>query len=59
MRRQPLTAEEQDEVWRRYRAGASLRSIDRALGWPQRRTWAYVASRGGANLKRLLIVLLS
>jgi transposase, IS30 family len=47
MRRQPLTVEEQDEVWRRYRVGASLRSIDRALGWPQRRTWAYIASRGG------------
>lgn len=47
MRRTPLTAEEEAEVWERYRGGASLRSIDRALGRPARSTWSFVASRGG------------
>ena len=47
MRRTPLTAEEQTEVWRRYRAGASLRSIDRALGRRTSIAWEFVASSGG------------
>ena len=47
MERSPLTAEEQAEVWRRYRVGASLRSIDRALGRQTSTAWAFVASTGG------------
>ena len=43
MVRSPLTVQEQQEIWREYGAGASLRSIkharrERALGSLQRRT---------------------
>src|SRR5437016_4378282 len=47
MRRTPLTAEEQAEVWRRYRAGASLRSISLSLDRPTRTAWEFVACTGG------------
>ena len=42
-----LTAQEQAEVWRRYRAGDSLRSISRALGRSMEALRRLVASTGG------------
>ena len=47
MVRSALTAEEKTEIWRRYRAGASLRSIHQALGRAGRTVWLFVASSGG------------
>jgi len=47
MVRSALTAEDKAEIWRRYRGGASLRSIHRALGRSGRTVWVFVASTGG------------
>jgi len=47
MVRSSLTTEEKAEIWRRYRGGASLRSIHRALGRNGRTVWRFVASTGG------------
>ena len=47
MVRSGLTAEEKAEIWRRYRGGASLRAIHRALGRAGRTVWGFVASTGG------------
>jgi IS30 family transposase len=47
MIRSALTAEEKTEIWRRYREGASLRSIHQALGRAGRTVWQFVASSGG------------
>jgi IS30 family transposase len=47
MARSSLTTEEQAEIWRRYRGGASLRSIHQALGRNGRTVWRFVASTGG------------
>src|SRR5258708_2653494 len=43
-----LTAAEKAEIWRRYRGGASLRSIHLALGRGSRTVWLFVASTGGS-----------
>ena len=47
MVRSAMTTEEKEEIWRRYRAGASLRSIHRALGRSGKAVWDFVASTGG------------
>ncbi len=48
MRTFGLTAEQQDEVWRRWRAGESLRAITRSLGLNRPATVrGFVASTGG------------
>jgi IS30 family transposase len=47
MKRSPLTVEERDEVWRRYRIGMSLRSISKAMGWATWTAHSVVASTGG------------
>ena len=47
MVRSSLTTEEKAEIWRRYRGGASLRSIHQALGRNGRTVWRFVASTGG------------
>ena len=47
MVRSAMTTEEKEEIWRRYRAGASPRSIDRALGRSGKAVWDFVASTGG------------
>jgi IS30 family transposase len=47
MKRSPLTAEEQDEVWRPYRRGMSLRSIGKAMGLPTWTAHSIVAFTGG------------
>jgi transposase, IS30 family len=49
MVRTALTAQEQAELWRGYRAGASLRSISRALGRPMDALRVLVASTGGRH----------
>ncbi len=47
MRQPALTTEERAEVWRLYRTGASLRSIDRTLGRRVSTSWKVVAATGG------------
>ena len=47
MVRSVLTDEEKAEIWRRYRGGASLRSIHQAMGRGSRTVWLFVASTGG------------
>ena len=47
MVRSSLTTEEKAEIWKRYRRGASLRSIHQALGRNGRTVWRFVASTGG------------
>ncbi len=47
MVRSALTAQEKAEIWRGYRAGASLRSISRTLGRPMDALRMLVASTGG------------
>jgi IS30 family transposase len=47
MVRSAMTTEEKEEIWRRYRAGASLRSIHQALGRSSKAVWDFVASTGG------------
>jgi IS30 family transposase len=47
MVRSPMTTEEKAEIWRRYRGGASLRSIHQALGRGGKTVWNFVASTGG------------
>ena len=47
MVRSALTAQEKAEIWRRYRAGNSLRSISRALGRSMEALRSLVASTGG------------
>src|SRR3990172_4275491 len=47
MRNASWTAQERAEVWRRYRTGASLRSISRVLGRSTHTAWALVAATGG------------
>ncbi len=50
MRTFGLTAERQDEVWRRWRAGESLRAITRSLGLNRPATVrSFVASTGGVR----------
>jgi IS30 family transposase len=45
--RTALTAEDKAEIWRRYRGGASLRSIHQALGRAGKTVWSFVAITGG------------
>ena len=47
MVRSALTVQEKAEIWRRYRAGDSLRSISRALGRSMEALRMLVASTGG------------
>jgi len=47
MVRSALTAQEKVEIWRRYRAGNSLRAISRALGRSMEALRSLVASTGG------------
>src|SRR6266571_4782405 len=47
MVRSSMTTEEKAEIWRRYRGGASLRSIHQALGRSGKTVWDFVASTGG------------
>ena len=47
MTRPAMTTEEKAEIWRRYRSGASLRSIHQALGRAGKTVWSFVASTGG------------
>src|SRR5215207_9169521 len=47
MVRSALTLQEKAEIWRRYRAGESLRSISRALGRSMEALRMLVASTGG------------
>ena len=47
MVRSALTVQEKAEIWRRYRAGNSLRSISRGLGRSMEALRALVASTGG------------
>ena len=47
MTRSALTAQEKAEIWRQYRAGASLRSISRELGRPIDRLRTLIALTGG------------
>jgi IS30 family transposase len=47
MVRSALTVQEKAEIWRRYRAGESLRSITRALGRSMEALRMLVASTGG------------
>src|SRR4051812_23229157 len=47
MVRSALTVQEKAEIWRRYRAGESLRSISRVMGRSMEALRALVASSGG------------
>jgi IS30 family transposase len=47
MVRSSMTTEEKAEIWRRYRGGASLRSIHQALGRSGKTVWDFVAATGG------------
>ena len=47
MARSALTAQEKAEVWRQYRAGASVRSISRHLGRPMDSLRHFIALTGG------------
>ena len=47
MVRSSMTTEEKAEIWRRYRGGASLRSIHQALGRSGKTVWDFVALTGG------------
>jgi IS30 family transposase len=47
MVRSALTVQEKAEIWRRYRAGDSLRAISRALGRSMEALRVLVASTGG------------
>ena len=47
MVRSALTVQEKAEIWRAYRAGASLRSISRTLGRTMEALRTLVAATGG------------
>src|ERR1019366_9400431 len=54
MVRSALTVPEQAEIWRAYRAGASLRSISRTLGRTMEALRTLVAATGGCRSARWL-----
>ncbi len=44
-----LTADQQDELWQRWRKGEALRSVARQLGAPVQHVRRYVAQTGGVR----------
>ena len=49
MVRSSMTTEEKAEIWRRYRGGASLRSIHEALGRSGKTVWDFVAATAASR----------